>query len=138
MKQSHCKAGKLKGRLSMKRFTPLIFILIIMFFSFLPGPGKAENIKNETKDASSWNDKGIELHNKGKYEEAITCYDKAIKLDPHYVYAWYNKGLALYDQRKYKESLKCYDRALELDPVYTDAWNNRGLVFYEEGKYKEK
>ena len=32
------------------------------------------------------------LNNIGKYEEAIKCYDEAIKLNPKNEYAWNNKG----------------------------------------------
>jgi tetratricopeptide (TPR) repeat protein len=33
-------------------------------------------------DAENWHNKGVDLYDSGKYEEAIKCYDKAIKM--HY------------------------------------------------------
>ncbi|RQW78346.1 MAG: tetratricopeptide repeat protein [Methanothrix sp.] len=39
--------------------------------------------------------KGIALGNQGKYNEAIKCFNEAIRLDPKEVDAWNNKGVAL-------------------------------------------
>ena len=68
-----------------------------------------------------WYFKGLDFGVEGKYNEAIMCYDKAIEIDPEFVYAWYNKGLALYYTGKYKEAIKCYDKAIKLDPNYSPA-----------------
>jgi len=48
----------------------------------------------------NWNDKGVDLYDQGKYEEAIKAYNEAIKLDHNLVEAWYNKGIALDDLGK--------------------------------------
>ena len=58
----------------------------------------AENI------AGAWNNKGVALHNQGRYDEAIKAYDEAIRLDPEYANAWNNKGSA--DQGRYDEAIK--------------------------------
>ena len=58
------------------------------------------------------NNKGSALDDLGKYDEAITWYDKALAVNPKYVDAFYNKGLALDDLGKYDEAITWYDKAL--------------------------
>jgi tetratricopeptide (TPR) repeat protein len=77
------------------------------------------------------------LNNLRKYNEAIECYDKALEIDPKYVYALNNKGLALDNLRKYNEAIECYDKALKIDPKYAWAWLNKGLALGNLKKYKE-
>jgi tetratricopeptide (TPR) repeat protein len=60
--------------------------------------------------------KGIALGNQGKYNEAIKCFNEAIRLDPKEVDAWNNKGVALVIQEKYDEAIKAFDEAIRLDP----------------------
>jgi tetratricopeptide (TPR) repeat protein len=72
--------------------------------------------------------KGVALKNLGKHNEAIECYDKAIKIDPNYALAWNNKDLALYNLGKYNESIECYDKAIKIDPNYALARNNKDLA----------
>jgi len=54
----------------------------------------------------AWNGKGNALAYLKKYEQAIECYDKAIEIDPKYVYAWNGKGNALAYLKKYEHELQ--------------------------------
>ena len=49
--------------------------------------------------------KGVSLGSLGRSEEAIPCYDKALKIDPQDTVAWNNKGLA-------EEKLGCVSDAV--------------------------
>src|SRR5660398_150697 len=60
--------------------------------------------------------KGFALNRLGKYQEAITAFDKALEIDPQDRTAWNNKGLALANLGKYQEAITAYDKALEIDP----------------------
>jgi len=40
---------------------------------------------NMNNNAEEWLDRGQELGDLGKYDEAIKCYDKALELRPQYV-----------------------------------------------------
>jgi tetratricopeptide (TPR) repeat protein len=44
--------------------------------------------------AEDWIQKGVALHQQGKYDEAIKAYDKAIKLNPNDVLAWIGKRVS--------------------------------------------
>ena len=49
----------------------------------------------ENLDALSY--KGGPLHELGKYDEAIKCFDIASEIDPKDVASWINKGIVLKD-----------------------------------------
>jgi tetratricopeptide (TPR) repeat protein len=60
---------------------------------------------------SVWNNKGYLNYTKGKYNNAIKCYDEAIKLDPFYSIAWNNKGIALKKLGHLSEANAAFDKA---------------------------
>jgi len=49
-------------------------------------------------------------------KEAEEAFQKAVNLDPQYVYAWNNMGNVFGNQGRYKEAEKAYRKALALDP----------------------
>ena len=91
----------------------------------------------DSKDASTWNDKGNALYNSGKYEEALQICEKVLDLDPKYLNAWYNKGIVLSKLGRSEEALQAYNQVLDLDPNDVNAWNNKGVALYNLGKSEE-
>src|SRR5660397_114170 len=89
--------------------------------------------------------KGFALNRLGKYQEAITAYDKALEIDPQNLeefyekhfdkLLWNNKGLALYNLSKYLEAITAYEKALKIDPQFKIAWKNKGSALTILGKY---
>ena len=69
----------------------------------------------------------------GRKEEAILCYDEALKIGPKDAHAWVNKGKALSELGRYQEAIVCYDRALEIDGRLTNAWLNKGDALSDNG-----
>lgn len=114
----------------MKRLFLLVILVLVMNVLMAGSPVCAES-------AQMWYNKGNDLANLGKYEEAIEAYDQALKIDPEYVKAWYNKGSSLAILERDEEAIKAYDQALKYDPEKVDAWYNKGNSFYNLGKYEE-
>lgn len=75
---------------------------------------------------AEWNNKGVGLHNLGRYEEAIRCLDRALEINPNCVPAWDNKGNSLNYLGRHAEALHCLDKALKIDPTFANAWNDKG------------
>ncbi len=80
---------------------------------------------------------GIALYRDGKYDEAITNYQKAIDLDPKYANVYNNIGDALYRQGKYEKAISNYKRAIDLDPSNDLAYENQALALDEMGNHGE-
>ena len=59
---------------------------------------------------------------------ALTCFDRALDLDPRSETAWFSKGLALSDLGRSEEALACFNHILEhLNPEHPWAWYAKGL-----------
>ena len=88
-------------------------------------------------DAVDFNNKGVSLANLGRHEEALTCYERALEINPRDGIAWSNKGVALADLGRYAEALTCFERALEINPRKSLAWSNKGLALKKLGRPAE-
>lgn len=80
---------------------------------------------------------GIELYEQGKYQEAIKCFDKAIKINPDNASACVNKGVALKNLDKYQEAIKCFDQAIKINSADAAIYYNKGVAFEYLGNYQE-
>jgi tetratricopeptide (TPR) repeat protein len=85
----------------------------------------------------AWNCQGKALAADGGHEEAVKCYDKAIRHDAKFEDAWMNRGKALHLLGKALESIRCYDRALELNNKNAEAWALKGAALRDLFKYPE-
>jgi tetratricopeptide (TPR) repeat protein len=88
----------------------------------------AENLPSipNLPEVEAWYSRGGRLHGMGRYEEAIVCYDKALRLHPRFASAWAGKGLASNSLGRYLDAIGCYDEALRLDPRSSAVWYNKG------------
>jgi hypothetical protein len=76
---------------------------------------------------------GVALFEKGKIEEAIYYYDKAIFIAPLYAYAYNNRGVAYIKLgRSQQSAIDDFNKAIHLRPDYADAYNNRGIVYMDQ------
>ena len=98
---------------------------------------KAIDAMTHSPDMSSLVTKGLELELDEKYEEAIQCYDEALKINPNDESVWENKADALASLDKYEEALQCYDEALEINPENEHALTMKGTGLFQLKKYDE-
>ena len=64
------------------------------------------------EEINSLYDEGNFLLCSGKYEEAIKCYDRILKLNPYSKTALGYKGFALLKLNRRSEATRCYEKAL--------------------------
>ena len=63
--------------------------------------------KERDPKVSEWFSKGCEMSKQGKPEEAIKCYNEALKIDPMDWGSWNNKGASYKDLGMEEEYKQC-------------------------------
>jgi tetratricopeptide (TPR) repeat protein len=81
--------------------------------------------------------RGASLDELGFHEEAITCHQQALALDPNDVETHINLGIAYCSQGRVDEGISEYKVALTLNPNYAEAHNNLGRAYFDQGKLDE-
>ena len=69
----------------------------------------------------AWNNKGLTFAILKNYEEAISCYEKALEYDSTLKEGYYNKGRAFSFLGRFPEAIESYEKAIELDEKYEEA-----------------
>jgi tetratricopeptide (TPR) repeat protein len=64
--------------------------------------------------AAAWNEKGNFLDSMGKFDEAISCYDRSLTIDSGNSEVWFNKGLTLRKIGKENEAFSCINFGIDL------------------------
>jgi serine/threonine protein kinase/WD40 repeat protein/Flp pilus assembly protein TadD len=81
--------------------------------------------------------RGVELFNQGRRDEAIEQFRMAINIDPTHAPAYDYLGSALLDQNNLAEAITCYGKAIEIDPNRPTAHNNLGFALQMQGKFDQ-
>ncbi|KAK3735463.1 hypothetical protein QZH41_008033 [Actinostola sp. cb2023] len=110
-----------------------------------------------TMDGSSFvylNNLGNTLHQLGKYEHAIACYEKsALEIErtaygethPSMAATLYNLGNTLHELKQYEQAKACYEKSIEIKktaygenhPSMAATLNNLGEILHEQGQYEQ-
>ena len=69
-------------------------------------------------------------------KEALTCYQKIIRIDPSLAGPYYNMGIILKRLGRIEEAVECYKKAILLKPDYVQAYNNLGIVYKDRKQYE--
>jgi len=79
------------------------------------------------------NNLGLCLMNLGRYEEALECFRRNIKLLSE---TYFNKGLTLFRMKRFKEALESFQKALDISPEDPEYLDLVGQTYTELGRYK--
>jgi uncharacterized protein len=82
-------------------------------------------------------DDGIEFHNKGEYNRALTSYQKVSKCDPNYERTCYEMALTYYYLNKYEEALAKCQEAISLNYKESFVYSLMGSILDEMGRPNE-
>ena len=84
--------------------------------------------------AKEYQRQGDEAFEAEAYEEAVSCYSKAMEIQPEKERLYYMRGFAYLRWGKYVAAIGDYNRALELKPVSAASYNNRGYAYKSLGQ----
>ena len=93
-------------------------------------------MSDKVDDATQWLVKGGEYLRSRDYNKAVTCFDKALAIDPNSILALSGKGFALEFLTKYEEAITYYDKVLKLDPNIVMILISRGHAAFYLKKYE--
>ena len=78
-----------------------------------------------------WNERGVALHQEGRYLDAQESYRRAIAADANYALALNNLGVALYHAGDAEKSFDSFRRALEAHGAFIKARLNTALLLFK-------
>ncbi|KAM3145382.1 hypothetical protein pb186bvf_002426 [Paramecium bursaria] len=87
---------------------------------------------------------GVIYREEEQNQQALQCFDQAIKIDPKYIFGYYQKGIKLKlnllgtllkEMEQYTEAIKTLDICLQSDPKHFNAWLEKGRVYREQKMY---
>ena len=79
--------------------------------------------------ANAWNNLGILAMRESRAEEALRCFQEALRLNPNNLIALNNLGNAHRQQKKWDAARKTFERALAVSPNDPDANYGIGMVY---------
>ncbi len=94
------------------------YIHLTLFLSLKCGnarPDPKSLLELKPDDPAAWGNKGSSLANLGRYEEALTAYERALELQSDLPEAWRNLADLLSASGRHVEAEKARLRALQLE-----------------------
>lgn len=70
-----------------------------------------------------------------QFDQAITLYQEAVRLDPSWGEGWWHLGNVLYETRKFREARDAFQKLTKLQPAAGPAWALVGLSEFQLKNY---
>ena len=83
------------------------------------------------------NNLGVALARENRLEEALACFQTAVRIQPRFADAFNNRGLALLSLGLTADAIGCFREALRLKPKQPEVANNLGVTLQRQGQLKE-
>lgn len=98
-----------------------------------------KSLEADKNNFGAFINKGLCLSNPttNRHEEALSCFDSALRLLPGDPGAMSLKGYSLDSLGRYREAIECFDQILETQPKEVNILINKGLALSHLGKYDE-
>jgi len=82
-----------------------------------------------------YNNLGTTYMAEGEYDQAISCFTKALKARRESPEAYCNRGTAYSEKGEPDKAIPDFNKAIELSPEFADAYYNRAVVYYQKKQY---
>ena len=90
-----------------------------------------------TNNDEAYNGLGVALNEKGRVDEAITYFEKAVEINPNCAVAHSNLGLVLVPKGRLDEAITHCRRALQIRPDMKETYVNLGNALVQKGALDE-
>ncbi|OQW90919.1 MAG: hypothetical protein BWK78_05910 [Thiotrichaceae bacterium IS1] len=87
------------------------------------------------KGAADYLNLGVDDVERGKLEQALVNYNKAIALNPNIAEAYYNRGTLYLMQNQSNQALEDLEQAIRLNPGYAKAYCHRGTLYLGQDQF---
>ncbi|MDA2930391.1 tetratricopeptide repeat protein [Acidobacteria bacterium AH-259-O06] len=94
-------------------------------------------IRSTDNNYLAHNNLGTALLERGRLDEAIQHFSKALEIKPSSAGIFYNLGLALKRKGERKKAAQYFSKALELNPGLAEAHNNLGAILMAQGQLEQ-
>ena len=84
-----------------------------------------------------WNERGVALHQAGRYEQATESYRRAVHVDPRYAIAHNNLGVALFHAGDAAGAASAFRTALDLAPTFAQTRLNLALLLFKAKRLQQ-
>ena len=116
--------------------------VILVCFLSLPGlffaQDSTDSVKSDLKEqARLYRSQGLALQRIGNIDEALSLYQKAVQLDPHFIVAYNDMGILYEAKGLPKEAEKSYLKAIELEPGYLSSYSNLALLYESQREFEK-
>ncbi len=96
-----------------------------------------DTIQASPLSAMAHNNLGTNLSQRGRTNESIIHYQKALEIRPDYAEAHNNLALALFQNGQVDEAMAEFQNALKIDPSYAETHYNLGNILSQKGQLDE-
>jgi len=96
-----------------------------------------DTLKNNPECWMAYDILGVDVAKKGRLEQAIRHFRKALEIRPDYPKAHSNLANVLYDQGHVKEAFRHFEEALRTNPTAVEVYYNYGTALAEQGRLDE-
>jgi formylglycine-generating enzyme required for sulfatase activity/uncharacterized protein with PIN domain len=110
----------------------LIIVAIVNGITLAPATASSSS---SLQSAQAYFDKGKSYYDNNDFDNAITQFNEAIRLEPNNAEAYFKRGSAYWRKDQIDIAIRDFDNALGLDPNHYWAYMSRGMAYLDKDQY---
>lgn len=112
-----------------------IYVALVLFSFSMPGFCAQKELTEMQKQARIYRDQGWQFQKEGNLDTALSCYQKALLVDPDYPVAYNDAGVILEARGQLERAKQMYLKAIQIAPNYPNSYSNLALLYENQGDY---
>jgi tetratricopeptide (TPR) repeat protein len=108
-----------------------LILPVVLFFSL--SCASTQPRRDESRDAKFYNNRGIAFAEKGRYDQAISDFNRALEINPRYNKAYNNRGIVYRLTGQYNEAISDFNKSIAINALDAEAYNNLAWLLATAG-----